>query len=374
MGLKKAIKLNQYTKYTTLTLNGKTYSKAALLTKVKTVELNVSTTSTWEKSLFRFISEWLDETAFVIVKTSGSTGKPKLIRLEKDKMVASAKATGHYFQLGKKTMALLCLPCDYIAGKMMVVRSFVLGMNLLTVSPSSYPLSEKLENVDFAAMIPLQVANSLAANFVQFNQIKQVIIGGGAVDSTLLQRLQKVKPICYATYGMTETITHIAVKRLNTPQATAIYQALENVQFSQDKRGCLVIDALHLSSEKVTTNDLVHLVNRYTFEWLGRYDNVINTGGIKVHPEQVEKKLAIFISCRFFIASLPHEKLGNQVILVIEGDANKSQHLLEIDFKTILSKYEIPKRIYFQSKFAETPTGKIQRQQTIQALDLLISY
>ena len=371
MGFKKAIQLNQYTKYTTLTLNGKTYSKVALLTKVKTVELNVSTTSAWQISLFQFIGKWLDETAFVTVKTSGSTGKPKLICLEKDKMVASAMATGRYFQLEKKTTALLCLPCDYIAGKMMVVRSFVLGMNLLTVSPSSYPLSEKLENVDFAAMIPLQVANSLVANFDQFNQIKQVIIGGGAVDSTLFQCLQKAKPICYATYGMTETITHIAVKRLNTPQATTTYQALENVQFFQDKRDCLVIDAPHLSHEKVITNDIVRLINSSNFEWLGRYDNVINTGGIKVHPEQIEKKLTPFIPLRFFIGSLPDEKLGNQVILVIEGKANQDQQLLEIDFKRILSKYEIPKKIYFQAKFSETPTGKIQRQQTINALMLL---
>ena len=371
MGFKKTTKLNQYTKYTTLTLNGKTYSKLALLAKVKTIELNASIAPVWQISLFQFINQWLDKTDFITVKTSGSTGKPKLIRLEKDKMVASAMATGRYFQLGEKTTALLCLPCDYIAGKMMIVRSFVLGMNLLTVPPSSYPLSKKLGIVHFVAMIPLQVVNSLVANFDEFNQIKQIIIGGGVVNSTLLQQLQKVNPICYATYGMTETITHIAVKRLNTPQAKATYQALENVQFSQDKRGCLVIDAPHLSYEKVITNDIVRLVNSKNFEWIGRYDNVINTGGIKVHPEQIEKKLAAFIPCRFFIDSLPDEKLGNQVILVIEGEANTNQHLLKIDFKTSLAKYEIPKKIYFQSKFAETPTGKIQRQQTIQALDLL---
>jgi len=317
-----------------------------------------------------FLKEWVDEKEYVIVHTSGSTGVPKEIKLNKAHMHNSALATGDYFNLREDTTALLCLSANYIAGKMMLVRALVLGWDIHLVSPKLNPLLNLEKSFDFCAMVPLQVEESL----LQLSKIKQLIIGGGIVSPSLRQQLQLVNANCFATYGMTETITHIAVKKLNNfddinsnKSDNSYYHILSNVIVSQDDRDCLVIDAPRVSQEIITTNDIVRLHSKSQFEWLGRYDNVINSGGIKLFPEQIEEKLSQLIKKRFFVIGVPDDKLGEKLILIIESDVRLS--LLKSDFeKCMLTKYEIPKYFFVIDKFIETPTGKIQRKHSLKLI------
>ncbi|MBL4905139.1 MAG: AMP-binding protein [Flavobacteriaceae bacterium] len=313
---------------------------------------------------FLFLSDWFSTSDVLKVATSGSTEKPKLIALKKEFMVNSALATGTYFDLKERTSALMCLPVDYIAGKMMLVRALVLGWHIDVVLPTSNPLKE-LENVyDFSAMVPLQLQNSLSELF----QIKKLIVGGGQVSKELQVALQNVSTHVYATYGMTETITHIAVQPLNKSQSLkGVYQILPNIVISQDSRNCLVINAPEVSENTINTNDVIRIISNTEFEWLGRIDNVINSGGIKLHPEQIEQKLSTIINQRFFVAGISDKKLGEKLIMIVEG--NKQNSIFEkIKQLNSLSKFEIPKEIYFLPKFVETETKKIQRKKT---LDLL---
>lgn len=315
----------------------------------------------------QFFKNWFDETAFIKVLTSGSTAIPKEICLKKEFMVNSAKATATYFNLHENTTALLCMSPKYIAGKMMLVRAMVLGWELDVVDPVSNPLKNIHKNYDFCAMVPMQIAASLD----ELYKIKILIVGGGAVSHTLKQTIQKLKTQIFATYGMTETITHIAIQKLNH-NPTNYFECLPNIKISKDNRGCLVINAPLIADEILITNDLVSLINETAFKWLGRFDNVINSGGVKLFPEQIEKKLTDIIANRFFIASKNDELFGEKVILVIESAPLDAVNLqaLKNQLKTILSTYEIPKALYFTPYFVETDTKKIQRSKT---LDLIFN-
>ena len=315
-----------------------------------------------------FLRNWFDENSFVEVKTSGSTGNPKIIQLQKIHMINSAKATGDYFNLPENTTALLCMSTNYIAGKMMLVRALTLGWHLDIVEPTSNPLKNSDKIYDFSAMVPLQLHNSLA----DIHKIKKLIVGGGSVSNELLSKIQEVKTEIFATYGMTETITHIAVKKLNQIRhaelfSTSHYEILPNIKIAFDHRGCLVIDAPTISSEKVVTNDLVELISPTEFKWLGRIDNVVNSGGIKLIPEQIEEKLAVIIENRFFVTGKKDAVLGEKLILICEGIKNENL-LNKIQCLGTLSAYEIPKQIYFLEKFMETETNKIDRVKTLEFL------
>ena len=324
----------------------------------------------------RFLKEWFSEKTIIKVHTSGSTGKPKIIQLKKEFMINSALATGTFFNLQEKTTALLCMSTSYIAGKMMLVRAIILGWDLDLIEPISNPLKGSEKQYDFSAMVPMQLQNSLS----EIHRIKKLIVGGGIVSEELEKQIQNVSTAIFATFGMTETITHIAVKKLNQIQnATSSvienshYHALPNVSISKDQRDCLVINAPKVSSNKIITNDVIELISDKEFSWLGRYDNVINSGGIKLHPEEIEKKLSQVISQRFFVAGIADEILGEKLILVIEenitSNSVKKSLLKEIELNLLevksLSKYETPKAIYFVEQFLETETKKIQRSKTL---------
>lgn len=304
-----------------------------------------------------FLQEWFSVSSTINVKTSGSTGKPKKILLEKNKMIHSALATGEYFNLKEKTTAVLCLPIAYIAGKMMLIRAITLGWHLDIVASDSCPLKDVKKEHDFAAMVPLQVENSIE----KIHLIKKLIVGGGVVSNQLQEKLQTVSTAVFATYGMTETITHIAIKKLNYISVNLnFYESLPNTTLFIDQRNCLVIKNDKISKEVVFTNDVVQLISDTQFNWLGRFDNVINSGGIKLHPEKIEEKIAKIITERFFVSGIPDEKLGEKLVLIIEGN------LQEINLEAIaLSKFEIPKEIYFVKEFIETETKKIQRKKTL---------
>ena len=327
----------------------------------------------WAKDIHIFILEWLNENTFIEAHTSGTTGTPKKIFLEKDKMVASALKTGAYFNLKENDKALLCLSPNYIAGKMMIVRAFVLGLDLRIVEPTGNPLKDALfEEIDFVAMIPLQVMNSFQDESTRnhLRKIKKTIIGGGVVSKTLHEILLKEKNHFYATYGMTETVTHIAIKKLNGTSASDNYETLENVEIKKDNRGCLVIDAPDITHGEVVTNDLVKIISPNRFQWLGRHDNIINSGGVKIIPEEVERALSKFLNQRFFISSQPDELLGNRIILLIESQnfSKKEKQELSTFMKNNMSKYAVPKEVLFIEKFIETDSGKIKRTETLNLL------
>ena len=317
----------------------------------------------YEISIGNFIQEWLDNNDYVVVKTSGSTGVSKNLVLSKQKMISSAKATGTFFKLPENTNALLCLPSNYIAGKMMLVRAMVLGWNLHVVAPGKNTISHDDTDYDFVAMVPYQVQYSLKS----LNKIKKLIIGGAAISKKLNDQLQGIDTEVFATYGMTETISHIAVRRINGLAKSNNYTALPRVRFSLDKRNCLMIDAPEVSVEKVISNDVVKLISPTSFEYIGRIDDVVNSGGIKLFPEQIESKLASYIDRPFIIASEKNETLGEQLILIIEDDTTQENS----DFKEAflsLSSYERPKKIYTFSKFPFTETGKIKRMELLKYL------
>ncbi|GMN08719.1 AMP-binding protein [Croceitalea sp. MTPC9] len=317
-----------------------------------------------EISIGDFLLDWLGNSKGISVSTSGSTGKPKKIQLQKKQMVNSALATGSFFNLIPGSSALLCLPCDFIAGKMMLVRAMVLGLELDYVKPNLNPISRITTEYDFTAMIPLQAQNSLN----KLNSIKTLIIGGAPVGHDLLKPLGEIQASVYETYGMTETITHIAAKRLNKKSSIGenYFTVLPNISITKDNRDCLVIDAPKISDGKVTTNDIVELISENEFKWLGRYDSIINSGGIKLIPEQIEAKLSSVIKNRFFVAGIPDVTLGQKLVLLIEGGIDAEGLLSKIKSVKSLTKFEVPKAVLNPNQFIESSNGKILRAQTLQ--------
>ncbi|MGL5113554.1 MAG: AMP-binding protein [Flavobacterium sp.] len=309
----------------------------------------------FQKSLGDFLIDWFDNKSFIEMQTSGTTGAPKLIKIEKDAMVSSALATGDFFDLQPGNRVLHCLPVDYVAGKMMFVRSFILGLDMDFVAPSSNPLQYNDQKYDFTAMVPLQAKNSIE----KLKNIKKIIIGGVKIHKSLEEKLVKLPNKIYETYGMTETITHIAAKRVGEKA----FKTLPNVTVSLDENSALVVHAPLLNALPIVTNDIAELVSATEFVWLGRLDNIINSGGIKLMPEKIEEKLSSSIARRYFISGQPDAVLGEKVILYVEGEP------MQIDDAVfdVLDKYEKPKEIIFVPVFEVTATGKIIRKEAIEA-------
>lgn len=330
--------------------NGKRYDSAEFYSFAKGL---MNSDEEFERHLSKFVSEWFDENDFVEVTTSGTTGTSKIIRLKKEAMVNSALATAAFFDLKNNCKALHCLPMQYIAGKMMLIRAMVLGWDLDFVKPDSHPLDGNKENYDFAAMVPIQVEHSIT----QLHAVKKIIIGGAKLNPDLANKLKQLPTAVYETYGMTETITHIAAKRIQD----SAFSVLPGIVISTDDRNCLVIEAPRLSEVKIITNDVVELQDGNKFVWLGRYDNVINSGGVKLFPERIEEKLGGKIPYRFFVIGKPDASLGEKLVLVIES----SPYEIDTALFDGLDKYEKPKEILFVPKFSETETGKIKRGDTI---------
>jgi o-succinylbenzoate---CoA ligase len=312
------------------------------------------------KSVGNFLLNWFDESSFLEVQTSGTTGSPKLIRIKKQAMVNSALATGDFFKLQPGNKALLCLSADFIAGKMMIVRALILGLELDTVAASSSPLENISKEYDFVAMVPLQVENSLR----QLNLVKKLIIGGASVNIFLRNKLKDLSVEIFETYGMTETITHIAAKPINNDN----FKTLPNVTVSIDNRNCLIIKAPKILKEIIITNDIVDLISESEFKWLGRIDNVINSGGIKLFPEQIEEKLQNKILNRFFISGIKDDLLGQKIVLIIES---KEVLVLDVEVFEELSKFEKPKKIFYVDAFEETASHKINRIKTLEKLKVV---
>jgi o-succinylbenzoate---CoA ligase len=318
-----------------------------------------------------FVNSWLEGKAQFIVETSGSTGTPKRIVITRQMMTASARKTIEALGLQEGDTALACLHSHFIAAKMMLVRCLIGRLNIVITEPSVNPLLTIAGDspIDFAALVPYQVHAAINGSAsAHVNRIKKVIIGGAAVDRQLSAALLNVKTQCYATFGMTETISHIALQKINGSDRQDHFTTLRGVTVSTDDRDCLIIDADHLP-ETIVTNDIVELISTTEFRWLGRWDNVINSGGVKVIPEKIEQIVGQWMADnnypnRYFASSTPHERLGQQVVLVIEGQLKSLPHLLET-MQLTLSKYEVPKQFLCTEKFKETRTGKVDRAATL---------
>lgn len=344
-------------------LDGCSYTTEALKEKAYSL---VKEGQPYEVSIGAFILDWLSVSPTLAVHTSGSTGPPKSIVLKKVHMVNSALATGSFFNLQAGNIALHCLPTDFIAGKMMLVRAMVLGLRLTCVAPTSNPLESTKVSYDFVAMVPLQLRNSI--KYIEC--IHSLIVGGAPFGDDLKKQVTQKSTKIFETYGMTETITHVAVKQINYldglyNEKENLFKAVSNVIFSKDNRNCLRIDAPKVSDSLVVTNDIVDVISNTQFKWLGRYDNVINSGGIKLIPEQIESSLSHLISKRFFVAGLPDDILGQKLVLLVEGDINEKGLQERMASQTELSKYQIPKSILTVPKFLDTKNGKINRFKTL---------
>ncbi len=311
-----------------------------------------------------FLDEWASPDDFVWGHTSGSTGEPKPVKLLKRDMEASAQLTNAFFGITNRSTMLLCLSPDYIAGKMMIVRAMLAGADLLVVPPSSRPMSNIFDEIDFAAMVPAQVVESLKypEDRERLGRIGHLIVGGAPLSTQTVAELNTLQVAAYATYGMTETVSHVALCRLG--DSNRLYRAMEGITFSMDSRDCLVIRTPHFSTQEFVTNDVVELVGNQFFRWIGRFDHVINTGGVKVFPETVEQKIAgLFPSRRFFITASSDAKWGECVTLVIEGEP-----LSQVDETALLdavrervTRYEFPRRVLYRLQFCETASGKVKR-------------
>ena len=317
----------------------------------------------YQEKLGEFLLDWLDNNDYVKVKTSGSTGKPKKIKIKKQAMVNSAIATGDFFNLKPGDKVLHCLPTNFIAGKMMMIRAIILGLELDLVAPKALPPIDYEKDYSFCAFTPMQLEH-----FAKYlKKIKTVIVGGGQVSKPIIDAIKNVKSNIYETYGMTETVSHIAVKKLNNfedSSTSTCFKTLPNILVSVDDRNCLVVNAPHLSEEKIITNDIVEIYSETSFNWLARFDNVINSGGIKLYPEQIEKKLEGKIEDLFFIASKPDNTLGEKLILVVET----KQKTFDTSIFNTLDKYEKPKEIIMLKKFVKTASGKINRIKTLASI------
>jgi len=331
--------------------------------------------SDFERSTLKFCHDWLNGQQEFTLQTSGSTGVPKPIVLFRKQMEASARQTIEALPLKSGETALVCLDTKYIAGQMMLVRSLIAGMNIIAVEPTSNPF-DKIEDqdIDFVALVPYQLENSIEHEAEKLNQVRCAIIGGAAISLSLMEKIKKSRCFLFATYGMTETISHIALQRLNGKNVDDYFEAFPTIDLRLDERGCLCIKANYLK-EEIITNDLVELMEERKFRWLGRIDNVINSGGIKVIPEKVELAFEkIFdsfqIKNRFFITGLADVKLGNKVTLVVEGLAFNKEIQKEIlaEGIQVLTKYEVPKEFIFAKHFKETATGKINRSAIVASI------
>ena len=311
--------------------------------------------------LKEFLAEWHNDSSTVLVHTSGSTGKPKPMYVEKRRMEASARMTCDFLGLREGDTSLLCLPLDYIAGKMVVVRSLVRGLRLVSVEPSGEPLNTELGRLDFAAMVPMQVWNSLQVpeQRERLMRIRQLIIGGGAIDDALARALVGLPNQIWSTYGMTETLSHIALRRLNGPKASEWYTPFEGVGLSLTAEGCLVIDAPLVCEERLTTNDLAEIDPQGRFRILGRKDNVVCSGGIKIHIEEVERLLNSHLSAPFLISKRRDEKFGEAVVLLTEGGTEKARQTC----RQVLPKHWCPRFFIHVDHIPLTATGKPARFQ-----------
>ena len=319
----------------------------------------------WKEELMYFVIDWLSEAETLTAQTSGSTGTPKKISLSKKYMEVSARMTLDYFGLKAGNKVLLCLPMRYIAAKMMMIRAFVGKLDLYCVEPKLYPYSEWTPELDFAAMTPVQAEKLMetAEGISYLNRIKRLLLGGSGISKALEEKLQRLEVQVWHSYGMTETMSHIALRKVNGRDKSEFFTPLPGVELSLNNKKCLCVTAPHLGIFDLETHDEIELSGNGSFRVLGRTDNVISSGGVKLIPEKIEQKLSKWISAPFYVGKQDDDLLGECPVLFVESAQwPKSQtEKLKQQMKLHLERFEIPKEIVFVKKFRRTVSGKIVR-------------
>ena len=348
----------------------------------------------------QFCADWLSGVDKFALTTSGSTGEPKPIVVRRGQMESSALATAKALGLGERDCALICLPTRYIAGRMMLVRGLVLGMRMVVVEPAADPFAGLpiASQFDFTALVPLQLQTLLDTGLVaqsdscfpenteeafryrrRLDHMKAILVGGGPVSPALAASIRLLAAPVYHTYGMTETATHVALRRLNGPNASPAFTPLPGVVLRVDERGCLAICAPMTAGAWLQTNDVVDLHTDGSFVWLGRWDNVINSGGVKVSVEAVERVIEQIAAeqrelglaqRRLFVAGLPHDRLGQEVVLIIEGAPLSADQETQLRWvlEQSLVRYHAPRRVLYAERFPMLATGKVDRRTILAAL------
>ena len=315
-------------------------------------------------TLEEFTSDFLSSSPLIEVKTSGSTGTPKRMLVEKSRMRASARMTCDFLDLHEGDTALLCMSLDYIAGKMMVVRAIERGLKLIDIPPSGHPFADIQTPLTFAAIVPLQLYNTLLVEKerLALANTKHVIVGGGAISEEVEKQIRTFPNAIWSTYGMTETLSHIAMRRLSGKNASEWYTPMPGVSLSQDQDGCLIIDAPALNSDTLITNDIAELRKDGTFRIIGRRDNVICSGGVKLQIEEIERELQPLLSSPFMITKKKDPKFGEIVVLLTEGSEEQAQK----ELSEITNKFSKPKLIIHIDKLPLTETGKPARARAME--------
>jgi len=348
-------------------LNGKIIKNHQLLND----ELEQTHLSDFERDTLTFIKCWLSDQSEFSIKTSGSTGKLKTIDFRREQMKKGTIRTLETFGLKKGDRILMCLNPRFIAGMMMIVRALEGDLELIIETPSSNPLIEFTtgNNLDFAAFTPNQIEHILNESPAKLIGIKTILIGGADLHSVLEEKLQEVKSQVFHSYAMTETLTHVALRRVNGPKKSKFFYALPGVSFKLDDRSCMIINDRLLEIEDLITNDIVKLIDDSSFIWMGRFDNVINTGGVKIQIENLEKKISqifneIELENNFCIIPKSDRELTQKMILLVEINQHQiSEYSLLKMLKARLPKYHAPKKIILVPEILHTKTGKIDRIQ-----------
>lgn len=349
------------------------YLPTDTISNTENVLSNIKDNKSFSGSILSFIQDWKSNQMYFTMHTSGSTGKPKLISVSRNQILASISQTQKAFNLSKGDSCLVNLSCEHIAGKMMLARAMEIGMDIYLTNVNGNPLESLTQSIDFFSFVPLQLQNILerTPDKVKFlDQAKAILIGGASINTNLLKQIENIKAPVFASYGMTETVSHIALQRLNGNQADEHFKTLPNIKLSTDESHCLKINAAVTSYKTIITNDVVELKNN-GFILLGRKDNIINSGGIKIQAEVIEKAISkLFqktsLKNQFFIASKKDEKLGEKVILVVE-----SKNELNLDLSSLIesiNKYGIPKDVFYTQRFKLTSSGKIDKIATLKNL------
>ncbi|MEM1135678.1 MAG: AMP-binding protein [Bacteroidota bacterium] len=347
----------------------------------KLPEQEIGKLNNYDYSTLIFCKKWLTGSNFFNLNTSGSTGRPKKINLKRVQLSNSAKLTIEFLRLNSSDHFLICLNTQMVAGMMMLVRAMKAKAAATIVSPQSNPFETLKQNTtcNFTALVPLQLEAILSSkeekDRVILNKMKAVLIGGGPLHKDLQKQIETLVCPVYHTYGMTETVSHIALKKLNGKNKSNYYQTLPGIEIKTNKNDCLMIKAAVTEDQWLTTNDRVSIERQHSFKWLGRIDFVINSGGIKVQAEALEEKISMIfkeigVLNRFFITGLPDKILGEMVCLVIESKVmdNETIEKLKIKLKATVQKYEIPRKFFFVENFTITNSGKINRPAVIKTL------
>jgi O-succinylbenzoic acid--CoA ligase len=366
-----------------LLLNGKVfyYDEIAAYSFRNSIPING-----YEAKTLELCRDWLNGVQEFSIQTSGSTGAPKVITLSRQQLEASATASIKALKMQSHDRALVVLNTETIGGLMLLVRGFMAKMHLTIIEPTSNPIAvlPPDRSFEYASFVPLQLQEMLlfSQETIPFlNQMKGILVGGAPVSEKLLQQIQLIETPVYHTYGMTETVSHFALKRLNGTEASPYFKTMPGIEIGIDERGCLTIIGEVTKAEKITTNDVINLIDSETFEWLGRADFIINSGGVKIQAEKVEKTLELAleqmgISINSFISSLPDEKLGEKVIAILETPKldNLRETQLKEKLQQLLSRYEVPKQFFYLPDFQRTSSGKLDRKQTLKLAQAYIQH